>query len=79
MTFWFIPKPDAITPSLDALRTTHPRPMISIHEMKSMQHTVDAHDPESPKSIALPEGMQFIWLKRFIGATPRPTPTCIST
>jgi hypothetical protein len=74
MTFWYIPNPNPITPSMDAVRTSHPIPALSIHETKSRQHTVDAHNPETPKSTGLPEGMQFIWLKRFIGATPPADP-----
>lgn len=56
-TVWYIPQPNPITPSFEAAKTAHPVPLLTIHEIKNMQHTVDAHNPESPKSIGLPEGM----------------------
>jgi hypothetical protein len=67
---WYIPLPNPLTPSMDATLTLHPVPAVSIHEIKSMQHVVDTVDPKSPKSNSLPAGMQFVWLKYFIGATP---------
>ena len=59
---WYIGESNAITPSMDAVRTQHPMPALTIHE------TLDTVNPESPKSKGMPEGMQFIWIKRFIGA-----------
>ena len=69
---WYIAEPNPLTPSLDAVRTAHPVPALSISETRSLQHTLDAVNPGSPKSNALPAGMQFIWIKRFIG-TAAPT------
>lgn len=67
---WFIPLNNPITPSLDKVLTEHPVPVVGIHEIKNMQHVVDTRDPESPKSTGMPAGMQFVWLKCFVGATP---------
>jgi hypothetical protein len=75
---WYIPEPDPITPSKDAVLTQNPIPMLSIFETKPLHHTLDAVNPDSPKSKSLPEGMQFIWLKRFIGATPPTDPDLFS-
>jgi len=66
---WYIGEINPITPAIDLMRTAHPVPALSIHETRSLQHTLDAVNPGSPKSKSLPLGMQFIWIKRFIGAT----------
>ncbi len=65
---WYIDEPNPLTPVMDLMRTAHPVPALSIAETRSLQHTLDAINPASPKSKALPAGMQFIWIKRFIGA-----------
>ncbi|MGD0710951.1 MAG: hypothetical protein ABR968_07185 [Bacteroidales bacterium] len=75
---WYIAEPNPITPVMDLMRTAHPVPNLSIHETKSLQHTLDAVNPESPKSKSLPAGIQFIWLKRFIGATAPTDPDLYS-
>lgn len=67
---WFLPLPNPITPSMDKALTQHPVPAVSIHEIKTNQHVVDTRDPESPGSKGMPDGMQFVWLKCFVGATP---------
>jgi hypothetical protein len=75
---WYISEPNPKTPSLDAVLTAHPVPNLSIHETKSLQHTLDAINQDSPKSKSLPAGIQFIWLKRFIGATAPTDPDLYS-
>jgi hypothetical protein len=75
---WYIAEPNPITPVMDLMRTAHPVPNLSIHETKSLQHTLDAVNPESPKSKSLPAGIQFLWLKRFIGATAPTDPDLYS-
>jgi hypothetical protein len=70
MNMWYIPLPTPKTPSMDAVISVHPVPALSIHEIKANQHIVDTRDPEVPESKGMPDGMQFVWLKYFIGATP---------
>jgi hypothetical protein len=76
---WYIDEPNPITPSLDAVLHQHPVPALTIHETRSLQHTLDAVNPDSPKSRSMPEGMQFIWIKRFIGATAPTDPELYAT
>jgi hypothetical protein len=73
-TVWFIPKPDPITPSHDAMLTKHPSPVVSIHEIKNNQHVIDVRDPDSPKSRSLPDGIILLHIARFIGAVPPADP-----
>jgi hypothetical protein len=68
MNMWYIPLPTPKTPSIDKVISAHPVPALHIHEIKANQHVVDTHDPASPDSKEMPEGMQFVWLKCFIGA-----------
>jgi hypothetical protein len=75
---WYIAEPNPLTPVMDLMRTAHPVPNLSIHETKSLQHTLDAVNPGSPKSKSLPAGMQFIWIKRFIGAAAPTDPDLYS-
>jgi hypothetical protein len=70
MNMWHIPFPTPKTPSMDKVISSHPVPTLHIHEIKTNQHVVDTRDPEAPDSKGMPEGMQFVWLKYFIGATP---------
>jgi len=74
MNAWYIPLPTPKTPSMDAVITTHPIPALSIHEIKNNQHIVDTRNPGSPKSTGMPEGIQFVWLKCYVGATPPTDP-----
>jgi hypothetical protein len=65
---WYIPLPNPITPSMDKVISYHPVPSLTIHEIKNNQHVVDSRDPKSPDSKGMPDGMQFVWLKCFVGA-----------
>jgi hypothetical protein len=71
---WFISERDPITPSHDAMLTKHPRPVVSIHEIKNNQHVIDVRDPDHPKSHSLPDGIILLHIVRFIGAVPPADP-----
>jgi len=72
---WYISEPNPKTPSLDAVLTAHPVPLLSIHEIKPSQHTIESVNPGSPKSKGIPAGMKFIELARFIGTTAPTDPS----
>jgi hypothetical protein len=70
MNMWYIPLPATHTPSIDKVISEHPVPSLTIHEIKANQHIIDTRDPKVPDSKEMPAGMQFVWLKCFVGATP---------
>ncbi len=68
-TAFFIPEPNPRTNSLESFRIADAAPLLSLHSVKHLEHVVDAHDPEAPKSAGLPEGVTFIWLLVYVGTT----------
>jgi hypothetical protein len=68
--FFYIPIPNVPTSSADTMRTNNPVPALSMYSVRHMEHIIDTHDPGAPKSNSLPEGVQFLWLKRYIGTVP---------
>ena len=70
--YFFIALPTPRTLSAETLRSSNPVPVLSMHSVKHLEHFVDAHDSASSKSTALPEGIYFIWIKRYLG-TVAPT------
>jgi hypothetical protein len=72
---WFIPDPNQFTPSLDTMRTQQYVPVLGISEIKNLQHRVDAHNSESPKSKGLPEGVCLMEISRYIGTTAPTDPS----
>ena len=68
--FLFIPDPNPRTSSAATLRSTNPVPELNIHTIKHLEHHLDSRDPSTAESRGLPEGIYFIWIKRYIGTTP---------
>lgn len=69
---FFIPEPNPHTNSAASFRIADAAPVLRMHLVKHLEHVVDANDPETPKSTALPAGVVFIWLLVYIG-TVAPT------
>jgi hypothetical protein len=66
---FFIPEPNPRTSSVEAFRIAAPVPLLTLHSVKHLEHMVDIRDAASPESNALPEGVVFIWLLRYVGTT----------
>jgi hypothetical protein len=66
---FFIPEPNPRTNTTETFRIADAAPLLSLHTVKHLEHVVDAHDPETPKSTGLPEGVAFIWLLVYVGTT----------
>ena len=66
---FFIPDPNPRTNSLESFRISDAAPLLSLHQVKHLEHVVDVRDPETPKSTGLPEGVVFIWLLIYVGTT----------
>jgi hypothetical protein len=66
---FFIPAANPRTNSAESFRIADAAPLLSMFNVKHLEHVVDAHDPETPKSTALPEGVVFIWLLIYVGTT----------
>ncbi|MHB8258634.1 MAG: hypothetical protein ACYDCN_08755 [Bacteroidia bacterium] len=58
------------TSSTEMLRIAHPTPVLSIFEVGHLEGIIDIHDPETPKSTALPEGIVFAQYFIYIGTVP---------
>ncbi|MHB8260026.1 MAG: hypothetical protein ACYDCN_06325 [Bacteroidia bacterium] len=71
-TLFFIPEANPRTNSAEMFRIADAAPLLKMHLVKHLEHVVDANDPESPKSTALPAGVVFIWLLIYVG-TVAPT------
>jgi len=69
---FFIPEANPRTNSTESFRIADAAPLLSMHLVKHLEHVVDVHDPEAPKSTGLPEGVVFIWLMIYVG-TVAPT------
>ncbi len=65
--FFYIPIPDPKTPA--NLHLAEQMPLLSMHAIKHLSHTIDAHNPDTPESAGLPYGVVFVWLKRYMGTT----------
>jgi hypothetical protein len=68
--FFFIPVPNPKTAS--SFRTGQSLPVISLYAIKHLEHIIDVRNPDTPKSTALPDDVQFIELMCYIG-TVAPT------
>ncbi len=68
-TAFFIPEPNPRTNSLETFRIAASVPLLSLSSVKHLEHFIDATDPSTPKSTALPDGVTFIWLLRYVGTT----------
>jgi hypothetical protein len=64
---FFIPEPNPHTNSVATFRITAPVPLLTMHSVKHLEHFIDARDAATPESNAMPEGVMFVWLKRYIG------------
>ncbi len=68
-TAFFIPVPNPRTNSAEMFRIGAAVPLLSLSSVNHLEHFIDAHDPTTPKSTALPDGVVFIWLLRYVGTT----------
>ena len=68
-TSFFIPVPNPRTNSTNSFRVADAAPLLSMHQVKHLEHVVDAHDPEAPDSKGLPDNAVFIWLLVYVGTT----------
>jgi hypothetical protein len=71
-TAFFIPDPNPRTNSIISFRIADAAPVLSLHTVKHLEHVVDAHNPETPESKGLPDGVVFVWLLVYVG-TAAPT------
>ncbi|HEX7415448.1 MAG TPA: hypothetical protein VF411_15515 [Bacteroidia bacterium] len=69
---FFIPAASPRTNSAETFRIAASVPSLSLSSVKHLEHFIDAHNAETPKSTALPDGVVFIWFLRYIG-TVAPT------
>jgi hypothetical protein len=66
---FFIPEPHPRTNLAESFRIADAAPLLSMYTVKHLEHVVDAHNPETPESKGLPDGVAFIWLMVYVGTT----------
>lgn len=67
---FYIPDANPHTSSTQTLRISHPVPVLSFFEIGHLEMIIDMHNPDTPKSTAFPEGIIFMELFIYKGATP---------
>ncbi|HEX7413449.1 MAG TPA: hypothetical protein VF411_05335 [Bacteroidia bacterium] len=67
---FFIPDVNPRTNSAETLRISHPVPVLDFFSTGHLEVIVDAHNPETPKSTSLPEGIVFLELFWYKGTVP---------
>ena len=66
---FFIPEPNPRTNSAESFRIADAAPVLRMYTVKHLEHVIDAHNPETPDSKGLPDGVVFIWLLVYVGTT----------
>jgi hypothetical protein len=76
---YFLPEPNPRTSSAETFRVAAPVPLLSMSSVKHLEHVVEIHNPDTPKSTALPAGVYFIWLLRYVGTVAPTDPSQFTT